>query len=158
MTFRILGVASTTRGFAFAVTESPCRLIDGGCRRTKSSTSVILAAISRILGSARPLFVAVERELKSRKRERGHLFQDALRSACRTSGIMVIDIDSSRLDRLAGKPRSTKWDIAAAAVRRCADYAHKLPPRPKPWHSEDERISVLVAFAVATVAWHSFAD
>jgi hypothetical protein len=154
----MLGMSSTNCGFAFVVAEGPDRLVDWGCRRTKPSRPLFLKAISKVLESARPLFVVVRREAYSTKRLRGHLFRSALLAACRVQGIMILHIQRRTLEILTGRPRPSKWDIAACAARCYPGMAHKLPGKRKAWESEDERVHVFVALAVALAAWHSLAN
>ena len=153
---RILGLASTTRGFGFAVTEGPRRLVASGLHRVPVKTSKAVKAIDGVLRRAKPLFVAFDREAALKKRRRGRLFADAVTKACDAHGVMILDIANSQIRALTERPRPTKLHIAEVVVRFFPELARSLPARRKPWQSEDDRIGLFMALAAAVTAWHSF--
>lgn len=153
---RILGLASTTRGFGFAVTEGPRRMVTWGLRRTPAQGAGVIKALDEILRRSRPLFVAFDDEAAGKKRRRGRLFKDVVAKACDVHGIMILSIESGRTKALAGVPRPTKRDIGQALILLFPEVANKLPPRRKAWQSEDDRIGMFMALAAAVCAWESF--
>lgn len=153
---RILGVASTTRGFGYAVMEGPDRLVDLGSKRTTKAKAVNIEAVDAVLQRARPLFVAFDRESSSKKGRRGRLFVGILRAACAAHEIMIVDVDNERLKALTNTPNPSKWEVAEALARRFPEAAHRLPARRKPWQGEDDRVGMFLALAAATVTWAGF--
>lgn len=153
---RILGLASTTRGFAFAVTEAPDRLADWGLRSTPVSKTATRQRVEVVLRRARPLFVAFEPEAGRRKRHRGRLFGEVVTSVCSAYGIMMLAVESQETRALADVTHPTKWDVADVMAERFPELAPKLPARRKPWQGEDDRIGLFVALATASAAWERF--
>lgn len=153
---RILGVASTTRGFAFALTEGPRRLVVWGQRRVTLGAAKTARAIGVVLRRGRPLFVAFERQSAEKKRHRGRLFSQLLSRSCDEHGVMLLDVDRRRVERLSSVRRPTKWDIGHALAGLFPECARRLPPRRKAWQSEDDRIGLFMALAAAVGAWESF--
>ncbi len=153
---RVLGLASTTRGFAFALTEGPGRLVSWGVHRTPPSRAVAMKALDGVLRRGRPLFVSFELEASRKKRHRGQMFGDVVTSACAVHGIMILTVESKHVKELANVPRPTKWDVADAIAKRFPEVAHKLPTRRKAWQSEDDRVGLFMALASAVSTWDEF--
>ncbi len=155
VTVRILGVASTTRGFAFAVTEGPRRLVAWELRGVPAGSKAV-KAIDSVIRRARPLFVAFDREAALRKRHRGKRFSEALTEACDELGVMMLFVTSEQTRALSDVSDPNKWDIADAVVKLFPHTAHRLPARRKAWQSEDDRIGLFMALAAAVATWDSF--
>ena len=51
-----------------------------------------------------------------------------------------------------GHVGKTKWKIAKALVGRYPELEWKLPPKRKPWQSEDERMNIFDALSLAVTA------
>ncbi len=152
---RILGVTSTTRGYAFAAVEDRTRLVDWGVNSIPALEEVAFEAIGRAIRKNRPLFVAVDRLAAERKRSRGKVFDKALERACAEHRIMILSVDRRRT--VPGKgSKHTRWDVAENMSAQFSEVAHKLPSRRKPWQSDDDRIGLFLALAAATAAWGQF--
>lgn len=150
---RILGVASTTRGFAFALTEGPKRLVTWGLRRRAPTQAAVVSTLKRIVESSRPLFVAFEQEASERKGRRGKRFGKMLSAACRQYGVMIHAVDSKTVKLLAGSPKASKWQVAHAVSKRFREIQHKLPQPRRAWQGEDDRIGSFLALAAALTMW-----
>ena len=156
ITVRILGLVSTTRGFAFALTEGPRRLVTVGLRRVPLNRKGAIKALDVVLRKSSPLFVAFEREMSRRKRHRGRRFATVVTTAIKAHGILLLDIDRRQTKALSDARRPTKWDIAAAVARMFPHIADRLPTSRKPWQSENDRIGIFMALAAAVAAWEGF--
>jgi len=150
---RILGLASTTHGFAYALTEGPRRLVDWKTRATSVVGKETVKILDGLLIRSRPLFVAFDRGAAQKKRHRGRSFGIAVKRACDVRGIMILGITSRQTDSLSSNRRPNKWDVADAIVTFFPDTASSLPPRRKPWQSEDDRIGLFMALAAAVCGW-----
>lgn len=150
---RVIGITSTSHGFAYAVLEGPTRLVDWGVYRLHSGHDAVISAFDRALVKNRPLFVALDRILSARKRLRGRLFVEAVERAALARRIMILDTDSRKA---TGEEKPTRWRIAAEMARRFPEVAHKLPKPRKPWQSEDDRMGLFLALAAGAVAWGQF--
>lgn len=97
---RILGVASTTHGFAFCVTEGPVRLLDWG-RTNVLLEREVRAKLRQLVTSSRPLFVACEIGRKSKNGIRARVLNHALKAVCKERGIMILCVGRHTVDRPA---------------------------------------------------------
>jgi hypothetical protein len=152
---RVIGIASTAHGFAFAVLEGPGRLVDWGVYRVHSAPDAVKKAFDRTLVKNRPLFIALDRKAAEKKRSRGRLFVEAVEVAAAERAIMILDVESGRALESAAEGR-TKWDVAAGMAKLFQEVAHKLPERRRPWQSEDDRVGLFIALASSLVAWRNF--
>ncbi len=149
---RIAGLASTTKGFAYAVTEGPRRLVLWGVER--GSGAKIHRAIDRLLGQSRPLFVAFDRASSRRKMRRGRLFAVHVERVCAASGVMTLQAEPHRVLGLGVK--ATNWNIASTMAEHFKELRGSLPAKRKPWQSEDDRIGIFLALATSIAAWKNF--
>jgi hypothetical protein len=121
-----------------------------------AKTAKAITAIDVVLRKSRPLFVAFEREGGLKKRHRGRKFVKAVTKACDAHGIMLLTVKSKEVKALSTASRPGKWDVAEAVAALFPELADKVPPRRRPWQSEDERIGVFMALAAAVAAWDGF--
>lgn len=149
-------MASTAKGFAYAVTEGPRRLVSWGLLRTSSRK--VPVHLERVFKRMRPLFVAFDDADVERKRIRGRLFAHFLRKSCSESGVLILPtlgrqaVDAGRLRPL------TRCEIASALADQFRELAHKLPEKRKPWQSEDDRMGIFMALAASVACWRNFAE
>ncbi len=155
---RILGLVSTARGFAYAVTEGPGCLVTVGIRRTSPEARVAQKAIDAVLASARALFVAFDDDTSRKKLQRGRMFARAVAQACEMQGPMLLNIQPKQVWALTARKRPTRLEVAEAIARRFPEIADRLPPKRKAWQAEQERIGIFLALAAAVAAWESFKE
>ena len=154
---RIVGMASTAKGFAYVVTEEPGRrIVEAGGHKTAASEAALAKVMVPILGRSRPLFVAIERHGGPRKRSRGGLFAKAVEQACNVYRIMILPVEASEIQMLAEGLSPTKWNLAKAMTERYPDLAPKLPKPRNKWRSESEGMGVFMAAAAAAAGWNRF--
>lgn len=152
---RILGLAATIRGFAYGLTEGPVCLVDVNIRRRPAEKADVAKALASLLANSRPLFVAFG-ATKSKRGSREQMLDDALTDICRENDVMILRITNRQLNALTTMPNPSKWDIAREVARQFPEIAHRLPKKPALWESEDDRIGIFQAIAVATAAWQMF--
>jgi hypothetical protein len=156
LAIRILGVASTTHGFAFCVTEGSARLLDWGRTEARLEPEV-RAALTRLVDSSRPLFVACEVRRAHRKSIRARTLNRALRAVCKEYGIMILCVERRVVEDPARASRPvTNYEIADAAAASFPLLANKLPKRRRIWEGSDDRIGILLAAAAAATGWRHF--
>jgi hypothetical protein len=153
---RILGVASTAKGFAYAVTEGPARLVSWGLLRTSSRR--IPETLENIVVRMRPLFVAFDTAASGRKRIRGRLFGHFLGKVCIDRKLMLLPTQARHAVDLGRVRPLTRWQIASAMAGRFRELAHKLPEKRNAWRSEDDRMGIFMALATSVAAWRNFSE
>lgn len=150
---RIMGLASTSKGFAYAVLEGPKRLV--GWKLLRLSSRRVPKALGGAFRRMKPLFVAFDAEAASRKRSRGRLFKHFLETACTSDGTLILHVDGRGAPAPKRKRRSN-WEIASGLAAQFTELAWRLPAKRLPWQSQDDRIGVFLALAAALSAWNTF--
>jgi Holliday junction resolvasome RuvABC endonuclease subunit len=151
---RLLSISPSTRGFGFAVLEGDERLVDWGVRRVSSNKNAqSLAKIKELIGQYQPDVIAVEdclakesrRSLRVRKLNKQIL---ALAATCKLKTMPVPQSEVIRTFFPDGN--GTKHSVAEAIANRFSDeLGFRLPPKRKPWMSEDARMNIFDAVALA---------
>jgi hypothetical protein len=156
LAIRILGLASTTHGFAFCVTEGAVRLLDWG-RTNVLAEPDMRAALTRLMESSRPLFVACELQRSRRNAVRVRTLNRAVRAVCKERGVMILCVER-QLAESGGRGRRpvTNYQIAEAAASSYPLLASKLPRKRRIWDGSDDRIGILLAAAAAAAGWKHF--
>jgi hypothetical protein len=152
--FRILAIAPSTRGFGFAVLEGLDMLADWGVKEAKGDKN------NQSLGKVKELVALYMPDLI--------VLQDTSPKDCRRS--LRIKTLTRRIISLASKQkikvelfsdqhvedifftdgRGTKYARAQiVAARFPEELGSRLPPKRKPWKSEDYRMAIFDAVALA---------
>jgi hypothetical protein len=151
---RIFAVDPTTKGFGYAVLETPFRLVDWGLAHVSGEKeSGAVARFETLLDQFRPDIVILEDSTApgSRRRPRVQKLLERLRDSARGLGIAVHMIPRlaviecfSSLDK-----RATKYSITEHLAETFPELAAKVPRRRKIYQSEDERMATFDAVALA---------
>lgn len=152
---RVLGLASTIRGFAYALTEGPGCLVDVSICKTPAKGPKLERAIGSVIKQSRPLFVAVE-HMSGQKQERYRQFSDALADCCEAHQIKLVTVRREELLLLTGRISATKWDVARKMAEQFPEIAYRLPKPRTAWRSEDDRLGIFTALAAAMWMWRGF--
>ena len=153
-TTRIFALDPTTKGFGYAVLETPFRLVDWKLAHVSGEKeSGAVARFEELLDQFRPDIVILEDStaLGSRRRPRVQKLLGRLVETARERGIAV-----HLIPRLAviecfssADKRATKFSITQNLAETFPELAPKMPARRKIWQSEDERIATFDALALA---------
>ncbi|MBI1894645.1 MAG: hypothetical protein HYS14_11090 [Candidatus Rokubacteria bacterium] len=152
---RILAVDPVSRGFGFVVVEGRDRLVDWGTRearidKEKTCLNKIAALWERYEPDVLVLEECAARGCRRSTRVRGLLRR--LRMAAVRRGLRVRAIPRRAVRKaFASRDARTKDQIARAIAAEFPEIAPYLPPLRKPWMTEDQRMSVFVAVAIAVV-------
>lgn len=157
---RIVAIDPTSRGFGFAVLEAPNRLVDWGLRDERRGPRSVLAKVFDLVRRYDPDLLVVEncRSPGSLRRRAARtliqeILSEAAKQALRTRGIDRTYLRRAFADNQA-RPIN-KEGIAAAIASEFPELASTLPPQRKPWMSEDERMAIFDAVAMAVFASNS---
>lgn len=146
---RVLAIDPTNRGFGFVVFEGPGRLIDWGLAHSRRATVPrCLARIADMIRTYEPTTLVVE-DCTSSSSRRGRRASDLLHRAIRLAAssrlrICVLTWPMVKQAFSASRPL-TKHQLASMLAERFDELAERLPPRRKPWMSEDERFGIFDA-------------
>ncbi len=152
---RVLAIDPTHRGFGYAVFEGPLRLVDWGTRDVRGAKNVsCIEATARLIALYRPSALIVEDGAArgSRRRERVQQLIYELGELARRHKVQVRRVSRLRVRKtFASQGASNKHEIACVIAAQFSDLTSRLPPKRKPWMSEDLRMAIFdaAAFAIA---------
>jgi len=156
----VLAIHLTTRGLGFVVMDSPLSPIDWGTRevRGKNKNAICLAKVAALLEAHQPDVLVLE---EAEGKEAGRATR--IRRLSRSIGTLARDqaISLHRLSRKDVKRcferfgARTHYEIAMAIAKRIPAYERFLPPPRKLWMSEDPRMSIFAAAALAITFFDS---
>lgn len=151
---RILAVDPMTRGFGYVVFEHPFNLEElGFARIVKEKRLGTIAYFEKLLADFEPGTVVLEdaEAPGSRRHERVRELIETLATLARERGVAVSLIARTAVVARfsSGEARATKQMIAQTLVRHFPELRFKLPKPRKAWESEDERMSLFDALALA---------
>jgi len=157
---RVLALDVRPRSFGYVVLEDPDRLLDWGARSFRNGVNAVRNPVHKKLASLLEEFAPsavilkniLSRPKKSGKRKRKY---DAITQQVQRHGIAVRAITARAIRSAFGaNERLTKYQVASAIAARFPELAPRLPPKRKPWQSEDYRMSIFDAAALG-VAYFS---
>ena len=153
---RVLAIDPTSRGFGFAVLESPAMLVDWGVKATRPKEEAkTLAKVLEVIRHYRPEIVVLEDHRGSRRCERIQNLIDRICRLATAEGLKSRSIKASRVKDVFRTFRAnTKFEIAHAVAQQLPELAPRLPPYRKPWMSEDYRMAIFDAAALALTYFH----
>lgn len=151
---RILAVDPIHKGFGYAVFEPPLHLVASGLARVEGEKhSGAITQFEKLLTDFLPNTVVLEdtEAAGSRRRHRVRRLIEALMKCARDRGIAVATVSRRAVIECFSSPeeRATKYSIATWLAQAFPELAPKLPPPRKLWQSEDERLSIFDALALA---------
>lgn len=154
---RVLAIAPTTQGVGYVVLESPAMPVDWAIKSVRDKEeSKALSAISKLLQHYRPDVFVLEEPQGSRRWPR---IQKLLEAASRLPQIQHITIRRFPMSRVKKVFRTfraeTKYEIAHAVAQQLPELAPRLPRIRKPWMSQDSRMGIFDAAALALTYYHS---
>jgi hypothetical protein len=156
---RVLVIDPHPRGFGYAVFEGPLCLVDWGTKDVRQDKErVALERIGELVGRYLPTVIVVEdcAHRKSRRNERVRQLTERILVAARESAVEGRAVPRAAVYRtFAGTGAGTKYGIATALVRAFPELMVRLPPKRKPWQTEDSRMSIFDAVALGLTYFRS---
>ena len=151
---RIFALDPMSKGFGYVVFELPFRLVDWGrAHVTGEKLSGAIASFEKLLDRFRPDAVVVEdaEAPGSKRHERIRSLLADLTRLARKQGIAVYAI--ARLAILkcfsSADAKATKYSVAERLAETFPELQDTLPPRRKSYNSEDFRMAIFEALALA---------
>jgi hypothetical protein len=147
---RVLALDLHPRSFGYVVAESPDRLLDWGVRsrrRRAGSADALIRRLKPLLRLWKPAVVVLREPLRVRplNPQKKRLLARII-TAAKSQRVRVEMLKTRPTDRAE---KLTKYARAQAVVKRFSILAYKLPPKRKPWESEDYRMSMFTAATLA---------
>lgn len=151
---RILAVDPMTRGFGYVIFEHPFNLEEVGFARILEEKRLgAIAYFEKLLADFEPGTVVLEdaEAPGSRRHYRVRELIETLATLARERGVAVSLIARTAVVARfsSGEARATKQMIAQTLARHFPELRFKLPKPRKAWESEDERMSIFDALALA---------
>jgi hypothetical protein len=151
---RILAIDPIHKGFGYAVFEPPLNLIASGLARVEGDKEAgAIAHFEKLLTDFRPNAVVLEdaNAPGSRRRHRVRGLIETLATFARDRGFAVATVSRKEVIECFSSPeeRATKYKIATWLAEAFPVLQAKLPLPRKLWESEDERMSIFDALALA---------
>ena len=149
----MLAISPTNGGFGFVVFEGPERLIDWGLKTARTTTGAKRLKLAPELFERYTPDALVIEDLAEKGSRRGRKASELLVRIARLSS--QTNVETVRISRSAIKGAfaqfnsTTKYQIAATIAARLPELAPRLPKPRKPWMSEDSRMSIFDAAALA---------
>ncbi len=155
---RILAVFPTTYGFGFVVFEGPLRLVDWGVKRIASKDHAEnLAKIDACVEWFEPDTLVVE-NIAGGGSSKGKRVTRLIRTVVRRARKQRIHIEAFSRDRIRQAfsvvGAFTKHEIATVIAKDYEVLAPLLPSRRRIWMTEDQRMGVFDAAALALTHFH----
>lgn len=151
---RIFALDPTTKGFGYVVFELPFRLVEWGLAHIAGDKSAgAVARFERLLNRFRPDTVVLEdaEAPGSRRQPRVRRLIEALAKLARERGIAVSTLARGAVLRCFSPVEgdATKYSIAERLAKDFPEISGLLPKPRKPWQTEDERLAIFDALALA---------
>jgi len=151
---RIFALDPTTKGFGYAILETPFHLVGWGLAHiSDEKDSGAVARFEALLDQYRPDVVVLEDAAApgSRRRPRVQELLNTLGKTACERGIAVHAIPRLAVIECFSSPdkRATKYSITKHLAETFPELAAKMPKRRKIYQSEDERIATFDALALA---------
>ena len=155
---RVLAIAPLTRGLGYAVMEGPDKLVAHGNKAIlRDKNSRALKWVEKFIRLYQPAVLVLPdvNAKDTRRAERIKLLHKKIGALAREHELKVRLISVTRVrEQLLGDRQGTKQACAEAlAARFPVELASRLPPKRRPWMSEDPRMDIFDAVGLAAVFW-----
>lgn len=157
-TIRILAVAPLSRGLGYAVMEEPTRLVACGNKailRDKNAGS--LAWVQKFIQFYQPDVLVLPDVNAADTRRAGRIKTLQLKIVAiakkRQLKVRLISVTQVR-GKLLGDAKGTKQAVAQTLAEKFpVELGTRLPPKRRPWMSEDPRMDIFDAVGLAVTFW-----
>jgi hypothetical protein len=150
---RILAIAPSTRGFGFALVEGLNTLADWGVKSVDGDKNAgAVARVKAMIVHYGPDIVVLEdASAKSvRRARRIRELTKRILAMSKSQDVSVILLKREQVRRVFfGDGQGTKYALAQILAERFPELGVRLPPKRRPWMSEDSRMGIFEAAALA---------
>jgi hypothetical protein len=159
----VLAIYPNTRGFAFALFESPLSLVDWGAKdvRGAEKNALCLARIESLFIQHRPHVLVLQNTLNegTRRAQRIAALNAEIAAIGVEYGMRLVTYSRQEvLSAFMAFGAENKHDIARVIATKVATLARYVPPRRKAWMAEPARMALFDAAALALTFFWCDAD
>lgn len=152
----LIAIYPNTRGFAFVVFEGPLAPIDWGVKEVRSvhRNRECLRHVSAIIDRYEPSVIVLQDSTESgtRRAPRVRVLNASIAELIDKRGIHAAFYSRARVRTVFGHlGNPTKHSLAHEIAKHVPVFERYLPPIRKPWMSEDARMGLFDAAALALV-------
>jgi hypothetical protein len=152
---RVLALYPTTRGFAFALLDEERRTIDWGIVGVREGDKNVatMHAMAKTIARLSPTMIVAEdtRPKGARRHPRIGRLHAMLLAHAHARRIPLRRYSRAQVFRYFNV--KTKWELALTIAHAVPQLQPRLPPKRKPWMSEDARQSLFDAAALGMMAF-----
>ena len=154
---RALAIAPSTRGFGFVVLHGKATLVNWGVKSVKGDKNTeSLTKVEKLLAHYQPdVLVLQDTSAKqSRRSARIRILSKQIVTMAATRKLKAkLFAREKVMQQFFGDGKGTKHALAEILAKRFPeDLASHLPPKRRPWMSEDSRMDIFDAVALVLVA------
>ena len=158
-TRRIIALDITSRGFGFAVMEGPEVLVDWGVKQVQPYEEArCLRHLEKLIQRYRPEVLVLEDHRRKARRRSVRVLSliEKVTALAKLAGVPVRLVNWERV-KAAFAPNAfiNKFGIARAIGRHLPELTSRVPPFRKAWMSEDYRMAIFDAVALALTFYSS---
>jgi Holliday junction resolvasome RuvABC endonuclease subunit len=149
---RILAIAPSSRGFGYAVLESPETLVDWGVKSVRGDKNTeSLEKVDELILLYQPGVIALEDTKGSRRSARIQILSQIIMALTANRNVRSVLLSRDRVRRVFfSKGQGTKFEVAEILARKFPDeLGCRLPRERRPWMSEDYRMDIFDAVSLA---------
>lgn len=150
--FRILAIATSYRGFGFAVLEGQNTLVDWGVRNVEGNKNAqSLKRVEELIAQYQPGVLVLQDIEDSRHSRRLKTLSRKIIAMAKACKVSVKLFSHEQLQRIYfGDGEGTKHALAEMIAKRFPEeLGSRLPPKRKPWVSEYYQMDIFDAVALA---------
>jgi hypothetical protein len=145
-TSRYIAVDPTATGFAYAVFETPDRLIAWGLAKARDDRAWV-ERFERLLSVYQPEIIVTEAPGESRRGSRVLRLLEGVETIALLRSIWTHSVPKRAVWEAFPEARS-KHDIAVSLVERFPELRPRLPRKRRAWTSEDARMRIFDALSL----------
>src|SRR5258708_5268253 len=151
---RVLAIAPSSKGFGFALFEDQETLVDWGTKSVQGDKNTqCVVKVKEIVMHYQPNEIVLEDHSgkDSRRSSRIRALSRQIIALAETLGVSVVPITREHVRQVFfADGGGTKHEIAEILAKRFPEeLGHRLPPKRKPWESEDPPMDMFDAVALA---------
>ena len=145
---RLLAIDLTAKGFGFALLDARLGLLDWGFSSVPATDdAMFLVRVSARIERGHPTALVLENFAPIRSREAAVRRQGLAIKLAEERTIGLCQVSQTIVQAILGP--GTKCAIAKCLADRFPELKHRVPPTRKRWTSEDERMHIFDALAMA---------